>query len=92
MAFPVVDVIVVVVVVLVVSWLSTQMREDDGSRLAVLRCVVTRGHVTGAERQRAYAMGDLQTRHVSGCHVPRRSYFPPGDLKILWDVIVFGSA
>ena len=48
-----------------------KMREEDiGPGAAVLRCAVARGHVTGAERQRAYAMGDLQTRHVSVCYVP----------------------
>ena len=52
------------------------MREDDvGSRLAVLRFAVAWGHVTGAERQRAYAMGDLQSRRVSGRHVAHHLRF-----------------
>ena len=60
------------------------MREEDiGPGAAGLRCAVARGHVTGAERQRAYAMGDLQTRRVSGCHVPTCRYFQRGDLKFL---------
>ena len=40
------------------------------SRLAVLRFAVAWGRITGAERQRAYVMGDLQTRRVSVCSVP----------------------
>ena len=63
------------------------MREEDiGPGAAVLRCAVARGHVTGAERQCAYAMGDLQTRPVRVCHVTTFIYFQRGDFKL----IVFG--
>ena len=52
------------------------------SRLAVLRFAVAWGRITGAVRQRAYAMGDLQSRRVSGCSVPHVETLQTGRFEI----------
>ena len=69
------------------------MREDDiGQGAAGLRCAVAMGYITGAVRQRAYAMGDLQMRHVSVCHVAQHIDFQPTNLHFSWDSNTFGSS
>ena len=59
------------------------MREEDiGPGAAGLRCAVARGHITGAVRQRAYAIGDLQTRRVSVRYVSCVDALPASRFKI----------